>query len=100
MPMQMVCFVSAVSVCDWIVRWGLRPWDYRDWVYLETGGPPMRESVMGNSMDSDLLSELSGETWLAATHLDEATGDLSPSDSEPDLIMSSRMDKTWTVVRE
>ena len=36
-------------------------------------------------MDSDLLS---GETWVAATHLDEATGDLPTSDSEPDLITS------------
>ena len=45
-------------------------------------------------MDSDLLPELSGETWVAATHLDEATGDLPPPDSEPDLIMSSMLDKT------
>ena len=45
-------------------------------------------------MDSDLLRELSNETWMAATHLDEATGDLPPSGSEPDLIMSSLMDKT------
>ena len=37
---------------------------------------------------------------MAATHLDEATGDLPPSDSEPDLIASSLMDKTLTIVRE
>ena len=55
---------------------------------------------MGDSMDSDLLPELSGETWLAATHKDEATGDLPPSDSEPDLIMSSLTDKTLIIVRE
>ena len=47
---------------------------------------PFADSAMGNSMDSDLLPELSGETWVAATHLDEATSDLPPSDSEPDLI--------------
>ena len=31
---------------------------------------------------------------MAATHLDEATGDLPPSDSEPELMPSSLMDKT------
>ena len=31
---------------------------------------------------------------MAATRLDEATGDLPPPDSEPDLIMSSMLDKT------
>ena len=51
-------------------------------------------------MDSDLLPELSGETWVAATHLDEATGDLHPSDSEPDFITSSLTDKTLTIAHE
>ena len=37
---------------------------------------------------------------MAATHLDEATGDLPPSGSAPDLITSSLMDKTLTIVRE
>ena len=37
---------------------------------------------------------------MAATHLDEATSDLPPSDSEPDLIASSLLDKTLTIVRE
>ena len=45
---------------------------------------------MGDSMDSDLLPELSGETWVAANHLVEATGDLPSSDSEPDLIALPR----------
>ena len=49
---------------------------------------------MGDSMDSDLLPELAGETWVAATHLHEVTGDLHPSNSEPDLITTSCMDKT------
>ena len=55
---------------------------------------PFAESAMGDSMDSDLLPEFSGEMWVAATHLDEATGDLHTSDSEPDLITMSLMDKT------
>ena len=59
---------------------------------------PFAESVMGDSMDSDLLPELLCETWVDATHLDEATGDLPPSGLEPDLITSSL--KTLTIVRE
>ena len=38
---------------------------------------PFVTSAMGDSMDSDLLPELSDETWVAATHLDEITGNLS-----------------------
>ena len=37
---------------------------------------------------------------MAATHLDEVAGDLPPAGSEPDLITSSRVDKTLTVVHE
>ena len=42
----------------------------------ELADQPFAASVMGDSMDSDLLPELSGETWVTATHLDEVTGDL------------------------
>ena len=49
--------------------------------------------------DSDLLPELWGETWVAATHLDEDTGDLPPSGLEPDLI-TSLLDKTLIIVWE
>ena len=61
---------------------------------------PFIQSAMGDSMESDLLPEQSGETWGAATHLDEFTGDLPRSGLEPDLITSSLMDKTLTIVRE
>ena len=60
---------------------------------------PFAESVMGDSMDADLLPELSCETWVTAVHLDEATGDLTPPNFFPDLIASSFADKTLTVVR-
>ena len=60
----------------------------------------MTESAMGDSMDTDLLPEMSGETWVAAVHLDEATGDLTPPDSDPDLIASSLADKILMVVRD
>ena len=61
---------------------------------------PFASSAMGDSMDSDLLPELSGQKWVAATHLDEVTGDLPPSGSELDLITESRIDKTLITVRE
>ena len=51
---------------------------------------PFALSEMGHSMDSDLLPEFYGETWVAATHLNEVTGDLPPSGSEPDLITASQ----------
>ena len=76
------------------------PWCRRVWVYLGTGRTTFHRVDDGDSMDSDLLPELSGETWVTATHLDETTGDLPPSDLVPDLITSSLMDETLTIVRE
>ena len=55
---------------------------------------------MGDSMDADLLPELSGETWVAATLLDELTAYLPPAGSDLDLIVASRQDATLTTVRE
>ena len=55
---------------------------------------PFASSAMGDSMNADLLPELSGETWVAATYLDEVTAGLPPAESEPDLIISSRLDET------
>ena len=40
---------------------------------------PFATSEMGDSMDSDLLPELSGETWVTSALLDELTWDL-PTD--------------------
>ena len=37
---------------------------------------PFASSAMGYSMDADLLPELSGETWVAATYLEEVIADL------------------------
>ena len=39
---------------------------------------PFASSEMGDSMDADLLPELSGETWVVATLLEELTTDLPP----------------------
>ena len=61
---------------------------------------PFAELAMGDSMDTDLLPEMSGETLVATVHLNEVTGDLTPTDSDPDMIASSLADKTLTVVRD
>ena len=51
-------------------------------------------------MDTDLLPELSGETWVAATYLDVLTADLPATDSDLDFITASRRDETLTTVRQ
>ena len=61
---------------------------------------PFTSSKMGDSMDADLLPELSGETWVAATLLDELTAYLPPAGSDLDLIVASRQDATLTTVHE
>ena len=53
---------------------------------------PFESSEMGDSMDADLLPELSGETWVAATYLEELTAELPSTDTEPDFIIASRRD--------
>ena len=40
---------------------------------------PFASSQMGDSMDADLLPELSGETWVTATLLEGLTADLPPA---------------------
>ena len=51
-------------------------------------------------MDADILPELSGETWVAATYLEELTAGLELTGSEPDFITASRLDNTLITVRE
>ena len=61
---------------------------------------PFPSSEMGDSMDADLLPELSRETWVAATLLEELTADLTPVASDLDLIEASRQDATLITIRE
>ena len=61
---------------------------------------PFASSEMGDSMDVDLLPELSGETWEVATYLDEPKADLSTTDSDLDFIVASRGDETLTIVHQ
>ena len=61
---------------------------------------PFASSEMGDSMDADLLPELSGETWVAATLLEGLTVDLLPAGSDLDLIVASRQDTTLATVYE
>ena len=39
---------------------------------------PFASSEIGESMDADLLPELSGETWVASALMEEFTADLLP----------------------
>ena len=57
-------------------------------------------SEMGNSMDADMLPELSGETWVASALLEALAADLPMAGSDIDLIVASRHDVTLTTVRE
>ena len=61
---------------------------------------PFASSVMGESMDTDLLPELSGETWVAFMLLDGLMADLHPAGADLDLIVASRQDRTLATVRE
>ena len=61
---------------------------------------PFASSEMGDSMDADLLPELSGVTWVAATLLEGPTVDFPPAGSDIDLIAASRQDAALTTVRE
>ena len=61
---------------------------------------PFASSEMGESMDADLLPELSGETWVVATLLEGLTADLLPAGAGLDLIVASGQDMTLAAVRE
>ena len=60
---------------------------------------PFASSEMGDSMNSDLLPELSGETWVASALLEELTVDLPMAGSDIDLVTASRKDKILQTVR-
>ena len=57
-------------------------------------------SEMGESMDADLLPELSGETWVASALLEAFTADMLPAGANLDLIAASRQDAMLATVRE
>ena len=61
---------------------------------------PFALSEMGDSMDADLLPELSGETWVASALLEGLAADLPTPGSDIDLIVASRQDATLTIVRD
>ena len=68
----------------------------------ETGliDQPFASSEMGESMDADLLPELSGETWIALALLGGFTADLLPAGADLDLIAASRQVAMLATVRE
>ena len=61
---------------------------------------PFASSEMCESMDADLLPELSGETWVASALLGEFMADLLPAGADIDVIAASRQDTTLATVRE
>ena len=61
---------------------------------------PFASLEMGDSMDADLLPELSGETWVASALLEGLAADLPTAGSDIDLIVASRQDATLTTVWE
>ena len=61
---------------------------------------PFAMSEMGESMDADLLPQLSGETWVASALIEEFTANLLPVGSNVDLIAASHQDATLATVRE
>ena len=65
---------------------------------MEMVDQPFAASEICECMDTDLLPELSGETWMAAALTEEFTADL-PAGSNIDLIAESRSDDTLAVVR-
>ena len=55
--------------------------------------------LVDQSMDADLLPELSSETWVASALLEEFTADLRPVGADMDVIAASRQDTTLATVR-
>ena len=60
---------------------------------------PFATSEMGDSMDADLLPELSGETWVASALLDELTGDLPLAGVNDELVSATSENRMLQTVR-
>ena len=60
---------------------------------------PFATSEMGDSMDSDLLPELSGETWVVSALMDEFTWDIPTVGADIDLVTATREDQMLQTVR-
>ena len=66
---------------------------------MEMVDQPFAASEIGESIDADLLPELSGETWVASALTEEFTADLLEGNTI-DLIAENNSDETLTVIRE
>ena len=60
---------------------------------------PFATSEMGDSMDADLLPELSGETWVASALLDELTWDLPTAGANNELVKATCEEKMLQTVQ-
>ena len=56
---------------------------------------PFAASEIGESMDADLLPELSGETWVASALIEEFTADLLPAGVMLTLLLHPAKMKRW-----
>ena len=59
---------------------------------------PFASSEMGDSMDTDLLQKCSGETWVAATYMDELKAYLPPTGSDRDFVVAPWQNVTLATV--
>ena len=66
---------------------------------MEMVDQPFAALEIGESMDADLLPELSGETWVASELAEEFTADLIPAGSNIDLVAESRHNDTLAIVQ-
>ena len=66
---------------------------------IEMVDQPFAASEIGESMDADLLPELSGETWVASALTEEFAADLLPAGSNIDLIAECRHDDMLATMR-
>ena len=99
MPTRTACRDNVVSANDQTVRCHKKDSptpENNDG--MEMVDQPFTASEIGESMDADLLPELSGETWVASALTEEFTADL-PAGSNIDLIVESRSDDKLAVVR-
>ena len=63
-------------------------------------GQCMRPGCPVSSPDSRVDDVDSGETWVAATYMDDFKADLPPTGSDQDFVVASRQDVTLTTVRK
>ena len=91
MPTRTACIDNVVSVNDRTVRCRKKkdlptPQNNEEMKMVDQ---PFAASEIGESMDEDLLPELSGKTWVASTLTEEFTADLDRGEPQRRHVSSS-----------